>query len=97
VSTFRNKEAEAIHQFSPIKIVWLLFPSYENLLILARLRNDPGQPGTIWSGFRSGPIRVEVFQGPDQGGSGWPTPKPEPETRQIAKSPPRARQALFGL
>jgi hypothetical protein len=37
---------------------------------IIRLRNSSGQPGTVRSGFRSGPIQVEVFQGPDRGGPG---------------------------
>jgi hypothetical protein len=62
---------------------------YLNIL---RLRNGPGQPGTVRSGFRSGSIQVEVFQGPDQDGPGWPAPEPGPGTRRVAKSPPSTRR-----
>jgi Heterokaryon incompatibility protein (HET) len=39
-------------------------------LVGCRLRNCPGQPRTVRSGFRSDPVRVEVFQGPDRSGPG---------------------------
>jgi hypothetical protein len=60
----RVKEAYSDENIA--KAILQLISEYE----IARLRNGSGQPETIRSGFRSGPIRVEVFQGPDQGGPG---------------------------